>query len=231
MNYDTIDTTDAINANLALIDKYIKSDPRLEEHKDLLQRSLSTLTFEKLIHTNAGVRKIHYIDYNGSQVPMRLLSLKEEREIKCATLREFKKYPEFIGGEDHPEFSRLQLIKTLSKVTDASPETNKPHFTESEVEDMPSVAFNYLIREYRKLELKYNLEYNPNMEDDISTLLQFIFDGAPLNEKKYHLLSGLSSSMLLQITIRLCRSFIKLEDNAQFITSLNDMNQNETDEN
>jgi len=223
-------SADEINKNLKILDDYINSDPRLTKHRSLLQSSIITVNFERLIEMTKGTREIHYIDYNGSQIPMRLLSIKEEREIKHATHVLFKKYPEFIGGENNPEFSRIQLVKLLSKATSAAPEITECYLTENDVEALPYPAFNYLSIQYKKLESEYNIVYNPNLEDDFNQILMEIFDGEPLNEKKLTLLHGLSSSQLLQITIRLCNALIRLEDSSQFITSLEELNQNEPSE-
>lgn len=234
MSQDFNPSISAIENSFNGLNNYFESDIRLKERRSLLEPKINVLSFNKCINTSKGVREIHYINYNGSQIPMRLLSIKEERRIKQETSREFKKYPEFLGGENHPIFQEIIVIKTLSIATSVSPEdyetgTPQPFFTESEIEDMPPVAVNYLMKQYTLLDREYNLEYNQSFEDDIDNFLMTIFDGVPMNEKKLSLLSGLTSGIRLQIIIRLCNALTKLEDNAQFITLLEGWNQSESD--
>ena len=220
-----------IDSALKNVDNYINSDDSLKSHRSVLEAKINSNVFEKLINANQGLRKIHYIDYNGSKIPMRLLSTMEGILIKHETCREFAKFPEFMGGENNPIFNKLELIKTLSWVTSPSPElVDKAYLDEEAVGSLPDVAFAYLINEYQKLNTEYNLAYHPDMDEDISYILSAIFDGAPLNEKTLVLLNGLTSSMLLQIIIRLCNVIIKLEENTQFITLLQDSIQSKTEE-
>ena len=203
--------------------EYVAHDERLSKHKDFLERSGIASTFNKLVKANAGVRKIHNINYNGTIFPMRLLTLQEIDNIHWQTLKEMKEYPEYMGGEDHPFFIRRELIKQLSKITTPSPEINEPFLTEQEAWNLPEVAFFYLKDQYDKLNLEYNLAYNPNVHEDITKIIALILDGVPLTEKKLALLSGLSFSTVLSITIRLFEALIRLEDNAQYITLLENL--------
>lgn len=227
----------AINNYNNSVDNYLNSDERLQKNKDLLAPTINAKSFDKLIGATKGVREIRYINYNGTKIPLRLLSIKETREIRHATHNEFKKYPEFLGGEDNPIFKDIEIIKTISRATSACPEEYDigkpdPFYTEAEIDSMPAVAVNYLMKQFEILNREYNLEYNQNLEDEINKVLLFIFDGGgPLTEKKLALLTGLTSQELLQIIIRFYNVITRLEDNARFITLLEESNQKEVEEN
>lgn len=226
---------EAINKHNLSIDNYLNSDPRLQKSKDLLAPKIDVGVFNKLINAAKGVREIHYVDYNGTQIPMRLLSMAEERKIKHETHMLFKKYPEFIGGENHPEFAKIELIKTLSRATSSAPELYDmeqpdPFLTEDAVDNMPTVAFNFLLSKYQILQKEYDITYNREFDEEINEVLLFLFDGGEFNEKKLALLSGLTSQQKSQIIIRFWNVLTRLEDNARFITLLEELNQKETEE-
>ncbi len=226
---------DAINKHNSSIDDYLNSDPRLKRAKDLLAPKIDPEIFNRLINAAKGVREIHWVDYNGTQIPMRLLSRAENRKIKHETHLAFKAYPEFIGGENHPEFASILLTKTLSRATSASPEeydigNPEPFLTEKAVDDLPEVAFNFLLTKYQVLQREYDITYNQNLDEQINEVLLFLFDGGEFSEKKLALLTGLTSQQLLQIIIRFYNVHIRQADNAQFITLLEELNQKETEE-
>lgn len=228
--------SDVINKGFASVDNYLKSDSRLEKRKDLLGPKIDVKMFDKLINAAKGVRNFYTVNIRGTDVPLRLLSLAEMRQIKHETHLEFKKYPEFRGGENHPEFSRIELIKTISRATSACPEEYdikqpNPFFTEHEVESMDEPSFNFLLKKYQVLLKEYDITYNEDFEEEINDIIFYLFDGGDLSEKKLALLTGLTSQQLLQITIRFYNVVTRLEDNARFITLLEESNQKKDEEN
>ncbi len=225
---------EALNKENAPLTTYLNSDARLQENQATLVSKINSFDFNKMIQTSKGVREIHYINYNEDKIPMRLLSIAEERNIlhQCHVL--FKKYPEFIGGEDNPIFQEFRIIKTLSLATSPCPELFEDkdrYFTEAQLENISRVTLNYLSHHYDQLTKQYNFLYNEAFEEEITYALHTLFDGGELiNEKKLILLNGLSSVQKSAVIIRLLKTITKHEDNAAFITLLEKLKQNEIEE-
>lgn len=233
--FSTENAKEALSKHLNSLDDYIKSDNKLSNNEDVLRAKINSIDYNRLININEGVRKIHYVSYGKEQkIPMRLLTIRENRILLQQTYVWNKENPQFIGGEDNSEFQRQLLIKKLSLATSPAPELIEDkhrYFTEEQLENSVDFVLAGLAQQYDQLVKQYNPYLSQQFQDEMNFVLLALFDGEPMNEKKLTLLGSLSSLQLSLTIVKLCKTIMSLKDNAQFFSLLSESNLNEKEEN
>ena len=213
---------------MSYIDEYIASDERLQ-HNGVKAELIANhgFNFERLMSISKGTFETHDITFNGKVIPMRLLSMKEERELQHQTIIDMDTlYPKFKGALYNINFEKLQLIKMISLATTVNPTIeackgipDSRRLTERDVDQMAATEFAYIVSEYQRLQKEYNPIINEISDEEINLLI-----GEILNpEKKSITISGLTLLQMRSILMKLSDILIKLEGNISITDSLIDI--------
>ncbi len=211
------------------LDEYCKQDKRLSKARTEIIANNRGINFERLMGIGRGVREIHTITIYGQEIPIRVLSMREERLCKQQTYVAMKSFPEFPpDSEDYAiEFNKTLLRKMVSMSTSSCPEFPQDAFLrEVDLEEMPAMTFAELLNKYRAFEIEYNPELNQLDEQQINILIGELRDPS----KKYQLLTGMTLSQHVAVTSRLLEMLNGREDNIAILTSLEDSNLTKTTE-
>jgi hypothetical protein len=209
------------------INEYSKQDKRLQS--SAVQRELiandAGISLERTAKIGRGVREIHDVQIFGDTVPMRVLSMDEERRLRHATHIDMKAYPEFDkqSNEFAIEFNKQLLRKMVSLSTSPCPEyvsDEMRFFTERDIGALPATTFAELINIYRTFELEYNPDVNQIDEKEVLTLIGELRDP----EKKSALIRGMTFSQRGAVLSRLLEIDTEQEDNSHLSSLLNDSN-------
>lgn len=192
---------------------YTAQDKRLQTpraKKELIANNRG-LNFERLSKIGRGVREIHEVQILGETVPMRVVSMGEERILKQQTYIELNQYPDLKN--DSLEFNRIYLKKQLSLATSACMEASENnsqdrYFTEEDIDALPPSTFAALVTAYQALELEYNPSINEISEEAINLLIQELMNP----QKKSLLLPSLTFSQHRAITNRLLEMWQEREE-------------------
>lgn len=205
------------------LDNYTQQDSRLQKphvKTEIIANNLG-LNFERSAKIGKGVREIHEVNIFEDVVPIRLLSMREEREVKHATFIEMQKFPNFKSGTTlyDQEFNKIIFRKMISLATTPCPEYTKDdqrYLREIDLDEIPPATFAELINAYKALELEYNPTINQIDEENIRFLVGEMLDP----EKKLAIIAGLTLSQLRATQNVLLEMIMSLEDNTSITQSL-----------
>ena len=224
-------SVEKIAATSKLLTEYVEYNEDIKSIKDVKKR-FNEIDFNRYIKVAKGAYKRHNVVVDDDIVPMRLLSAPEEEMLWHQTLVEFKDFPEFVGGENHPVFQSKLLRKKLSLATSPCPEVTEDKFryyTEKQINHFPYVKLSFLSHHYDQINKLYNNLFSDKFEEEIIYILHALFEGDGMDEKKWALLNGSSSVQLSMIIVRLYLAIIKLADNATYTTWQDDLKQSVLD--
>lgn len=217
-----------MNNEISYIDEYIASDERLQANGVKTELIANHgLRFERIMKIGKGAFEIHEINFNGQIIPIRLLTMKEQRELQHSTIIDMqRKYPEFKGALYNMNYEKLYQIKEISKATTVNPTIasckeikDTRRLTEDEVDGMSPPEFAYLVSEYQNLMRQYNPILNEVKDEEIDFLI-----GEILNpEKKSITIDGLTFAQTRGMLKKLSDILIELEDNTSITSSLLDI--------
>jgi len=138
---------------MAYLKNYAQQDKRLQNKITMTELVANNqgINFERLMHIGKGVREIHVVKIFGQEIPIRALSIREERLCRHNTYNYIKQYPEFIPGtmDYAAQFDRAFFRKAISLATSSCPEYTKDcYFTEDDLDELPPATFAYLVNQY-----------------------------------------------------------------------------------
>jgi hypothetical protein len=208
----------------SVIDEYIEQDERLQNPqvtREIRANNLG-LDFEKVLKIGKGTRETHHLNLYGKNIPIRLISLHEQRCLKHQCIIEMEKtYPYFKGRLYDINLDQLFLEKSISLATSSCIEAaNIPgdrYLSEDDVGSLPPPTFAAIITEYQRIQLEYNPEINQIDDNEVDYLLMRLLDPT----KKSIIMTGLTSSQMYSALSKSLDIMIGLEGITSIIDSLN----------
>ncbi len=206
-------------------------DQNPERRKDPANPFLTNakgLTFSKVLKIGKGAYNTEWIDINGEEIPLRLLSIEEEDTIKFETNKEFKDKSSLYFGmkDDIAMYERVFMIKVISKATTLNPESGiPPYLSVKDIKAMPNTSFAGLIWHYQRLEKEYNPRVGEISDKETDFLIGELLDP----EKKSMFMDSLTFLQMRSILSKLLEVVTEVGDNISTMTLLEDLGQQEQD--
>lgn len=194
--------------------KYAEQDTRLQDEGvfgELLANN-NGINIERLFNMGKGTREIHSIKFFNEIIPMRVISLREERVVNHSASIHMKDETYLSPGTIpyNMQFERFRLRKLLSLATSSCPESpDSCYLTMDDIDDLSDTTFISLVNRYSEINAMYNAGIEVLTEDHIDGLLEELRDP----EKKFQSLFSMNMNELRTIMNIYLNNETLLEDN------------------
>ena len=180
------------------------------------------LTLSRVLRIGKGAYNTEWLEINGQQIPMRLLSIEEEDTLRFETMKEFKNQSSIYFGmkDDVGLYERLYMIKSVSLSTTLNPDSGvSPYLTEKDIKAMPNSSFAALLWHYQRLEKEYNPRVGEVADEEVDFLIGELLDP----EKKSIFMDGLTFLQMRAILLVFLEYVTNLGANIGTFSSLDNL--------
>ena len=117
-----------------------------------------------LSHLREGALTVYYVEFEGQRIPMRLLTIKEQREANIAARQKWLKLDEEVRL---PIINfQYEVIEILTRALTIQSDELKVRVNADELDLLSEGQFLTLYQLYEDLEAKYNITPDQILEDD-----------------------------------------------------------------